>query len=115
MSELVKHLSADKRQRLFYAIAANVPFAEKSKLIAQFVALHAERKYWGVRMHMTKRSMPFTIHATVSFRATNKSVNKLVLHLDQTTIGKNVEEVKLVWHHMQSHMLRVSPAQQKQS
>jgi hypothetical protein len=107
MSQLTDHLVTDKRGRFLYIVEGGVPFAEKSNLLEQFVKLHFERKYWSVRMHMPKRNMPFTVHGTVSFKSNNKTVNKMIVHFNQASIVRNSDEVKLVWHHMQPHMLRI--------
>lgn len=104
MVTLNNYVAIDRRGKVFFELPRTATLAEKGLLIEQFLALHVGRKYWSIRMHTTKRRI-FPLHGTISFRATKPAVGKLVVLFDQTTVGRTMEEVTLVWDKMRPFLL----------
>lgn len=103
MKQLKEYVNLDKRGSLFYEIPGQISFQEKSELLNEFTNLHADNRSWGVNMHMTKRSMPFAIYGKISFRGRKGyNINKLIVYFDNSLIGNNINEQKLVWDLMKN-------------
>ncbi|MFD1145393.1 hypothetical protein ACFQ4C_29980 [Larkinella insperata] len=100
MKRLKDFLTIDKRGKIIYQLAADLSLAEKARLIADFTTMHSKSRSWLINMHMTKRSMPFVIHGTISFRGKKQPVNKLIVQFNNTDFRRNKEEVQLVWESM---------------
>ena len=100
MKTLQDFLTIDKRGKIIYQIATDISLVGKARLITEFTTMHSKSRSWLVNMHMTKQSMPFVIHGTISFRGKKQPVNKLVVQFNSTDFRRNKEEVQLVWKSM---------------
>lgn len=100
MKTLQDVLTIDKRGKIIYQISADLGLNEKAKLVTEFTSMHSKSRSWLVNMHVTKRSMPFVIHCTVSFQGKKQPVNKMIVQFNTTDFIRNKEEIQLVWESM---------------
>lgn len=100
MLTLADSLTINSRGKTIYAIARSVSPDEKRQLLEQFAALHADQKFWRVKMHMPKRQMPFVQHGNILFRSSKLTVNELLIEFDTSSITRNSAEQQAVWEVM---------------
>lgn len=103
MSVLKDFVAIDRRGSLYYDLPVNLSPTEKAELLSEFTNLHADKRCWAINMHMTKRSMPFAIYGKVSFRGKKgHNINRLIIRLNNMSVGSNISEQKLVWDSMKN-------------